>query len=217
MRLSLRAYARRRGISHTAVQKAVNSGRIDVEEDGNIDPEKADAQWLENTRPSSPSSSPSPIEPYATTCQTAYHTMSTTTDKPPANQEAYLQARATNEVLKAQRQRLKLQAERGELIDRKTVVDQVLRLGRIERDAWLQWPARIASELAAILGIDTHTLHIELEKYVKKHLTQLADIRFVEEELAQPDDSDNANAHASTETDTHNQNSHHDNDDDLAL
>ena len=52
MGLSIRAYAQHRGLSHTAVAKAIKAGRISVEPDGKIDPAKADAQWARNTLPS---------------------------------------------------------------------------------------------------------------------------------------------------------------------
>jgi len=52
MGLSIRAYAQHRGVSHTAVAKAIKAGRIQVEADGKIDPVKADAQWARNTLPS---------------------------------------------------------------------------------------------------------------------------------------------------------------------
>lgn len=52
MGLSIRAYAQHRGVSHTAVAKAIKAGRISVEPDGKIDPAKADAQWARNTLPS---------------------------------------------------------------------------------------------------------------------------------------------------------------------
>jgi hypothetical protein len=45
MGLSLRAYARHRGVSHTAVQKALRAGRIRLEVDGTIDPAVADGAW----------------------------------------------------------------------------------------------------------------------------------------------------------------------------
>lgn len=45
MGLSIRAYAQHRGVSHTAVAKAIKAGRISKEPDGTIDPAKADAQW----------------------------------------------------------------------------------------------------------------------------------------------------------------------------
>ena len=46
--LSLRAYARHRGVSLAAVQKAIRYGRIQVV-DGGIDPAQADADWVRNT------------------------------------------------------------------------------------------------------------------------------------------------------------------------
>jgi hypothetical protein len=53
--LGIRAYARRRGVSHTAVQKAVNSGRLkdsvcrDRQGQIRIDADVADREWGDNT------------------------------------------------------------------------------------------------------------------------------------------------------------------------
>src|SRR5690349_4757446 len=52
MGLSRRAYARHRGVSETAVRKAIAAGRIGIEPDGSIDPVKADAAWAGATDPS---------------------------------------------------------------------------------------------------------------------------------------------------------------------
>ena len=51
MGLSIRAYARHRGVSHVAVLRAAKAGRIPVEPDGTIDPAKADAAWQRSTDP----------------------------------------------------------------------------------------------------------------------------------------------------------------------
>ncbi len=51
MGLSIRAYARHRGVSHVAVKKAIDTGRITPLPDGTIDPVVADAQWAANTTP----------------------------------------------------------------------------------------------------------------------------------------------------------------------
>jgi hypothetical protein len=45
MGLSIRAYARHRGVSHVAVKKAIDTARISQLPDGTIDPAVADAQW----------------------------------------------------------------------------------------------------------------------------------------------------------------------------
>ena len=49
MGLSIRAYARHRGVSDTAVHKAIRTGRITPEADGSVDPERADQDWARNT------------------------------------------------------------------------------------------------------------------------------------------------------------------------
>ena len=51
MGISLREYARRRGVSHVAVMKAIKVGRITPEPDGSLDPAKVDAQWDDRTDP----------------------------------------------------------------------------------------------------------------------------------------------------------------------
>ena len=48
MFVSMRAYARHRGVSLAAVQKAIRSGRIDLEP-GGIDTAQADLEWARNT------------------------------------------------------------------------------------------------------------------------------------------------------------------------
>ena len=64
----------------------------------------------------------------------------------------FMQARTANEVLKAQERRLRLQQMKGELVDRAKAVAQVFRLAREERDAWVNWPARVAAMMAAELS-----------------------------------------------------------------
>lgn len=51
MGLSIRAYAARRGVSHTAVRKALAAGRISALADGTIDPDQADKDWAAKTDP----------------------------------------------------------------------------------------------------------------------------------------------------------------------
>jgi len=50
MGISIRAYARHRGVSDAAVRKAIAAGRITPEADGTIDAERVDrAHGIENT------------------------------------------------------------------------------------------------------------------------------------------------------------------------
>ncbi len=89
----------------------------------------------------------------------------------------FMQARTANEVLKAQERRVRLQRMKGELVDRAKAVAQVFRLARDERDAWVNWPARVAAMIAAELQVDPHNLHTVLERHVRDHLAELAEVR----------------------------------------
>lgn len=53
--LGIRAYARYRGVSQTAVQKAIKQGRITLKSGKKIDVAQADAEWQENSSPLPPS------------------------------------------------------------------------------------------------------------------------------------------------------------------
>lgn len=51
MGISIRAYARHRGVTDSAVHKAIRTGRITPEADGTIDPERADRDWARHSGP----------------------------------------------------------------------------------------------------------------------------------------------------------------------
>lgn len=174
MGISIRAYGRYRGVSDAAVRKAIKSGRISKEPDGTIDPDKADAQWGKNTdvaqqrEPKRKAVSSAAIDAVHDTLQEQGVSTGGAT---------YMQARAANEVLKAQTNRLRLQQLKKELVDRSSALAHVFKLARAERDAWISWPARISSQMAAELGVDAHTMHVTLESYVRQHLSELADVQ----------------------------------------
>jgi hypothetical protein len=88
----------------------------------------------------------------------------------------FLQAKTANEVLKAQERRLRLQRMKGEVIDRARATALVFRLAREERDAWANWPARIAALMAAELGLEAHAMQKVLEAHVRAHLADLAEV-----------------------------------------
>lgn len=172
MGLSIRAYARHRGVSDTAVHKAIRAGRITPEADGTIDPERADRDWAKNS--DSPREGTArraetvPVkEPASEPVTPAFHTGGT----------SLLQARTVNEVVKAQTNKVRLAQLKGDLVDRAQALAQVFKLARAERDAWLNWPARISAQLASQLGVDAHTLHVALETAVREHLLELGELR----------------------------------------
>ena len=179
MGLSIRAYARHRGVSHVAVKKAIDTGRISQETDGTINPEQADREWEQNTAsPRKPSPAPrvsaAPKSPRVVAQEQATDAPTPTLS---AGGTSLLQARTVNEVVKAQTNKVRLARLKGDLVDRSQAIAHVFRLARTERDAWLNWPARITAQMAAKLGVDAHALHVALEAAVREHLQELGDLR----------------------------------------
>ena len=167
MGISIRAYARHRGVTDTAVHKAIRAGRITPEADGTIDADRADREWARN----------SDVPKSGTRAKVAKVVVPEGGgDGPaalPAGGASLLQARTVNEVVKAQTNKVRLARLKGELVDRPQAIAHVFKLARSERDAWLNWPARISAQMAAKLNIDPHTMHVALEAAVREHLQEL--------------------------------------------
>jgi hypothetical protein len=194
--LSIRAYSRHRGVSDTAVRKAIQSGRITQGSDGLIDPIQADAQWSVNTdvaqqRKAAPQESAMRAVPQEAVqsvretlagAQSAFVGVgggggsSGIAGGTASGPTTLLQAKTANEVLKAQTNKLRLAQLKGELIHRDQALAHVFRMARAERDAWLNWPARVAAQMASEVGVDSHALHVLLEQSVREQLTSLGDL-----------------------------------------
>jgi hypothetical protein len=95
---------------------------------------------------------------------------------PAGGNVTFVQARTAHEIAKAHLARLKLQERKGELIDRARATALVFRLAREERDAWLNWPARVAALMAAELGVEPHPMQKVLETHVRAQLVELAEV-----------------------------------------
>jgi hypothetical protein len=182
MGISIRAYARLRGVSDMAVRKAITVGRITKEVDGTIDPAIANAQWSAQTdpsqqRPAETKPAPPKLSPseQATPAPTAQPRPVQTESEPPlgvSGSATFVQARTANEVIKAQTNKVKLSRMKGDLIERKRAEDTVFILAREERDALQNWPARVCAEMAAELGVDPHLMHTILERGIRAFLTE---------------------------------------------
>ena len=182
MGLSIRAYARHRGVTDTAVHKAIRSGRINALADGTIDPDQADAQWERNTSsPKTGTQRPTvkvkvPEVDGDGVGDSGGAGAASNTGSGGAGGTSLLQARTVNEVVKAQTNKVRLARLKGELIDRPQAIAHVFKLARSERDAWLNWPARVSAQMAAKLELDAHTMHVALENAVREHLQELGNL-----------------------------------------
>lgn len=195
MGVSRRRYASIRGVSDMAVRKAIASGRISVETDGTIDPAKADAQWDSQTDPAKQRG----VHAQSLGAQTAAGTARAATKPVPkaaidavnatlgdsstdvgsgsGGEVSFLRARMANEVLKAQTARVRLEKMKGELVDRARATNSVFDLARRERDAWLNWPPRVAANMAAELGVEAHALEQVLDRFLRAHLADMAEVK----------------------------------------
>jgi hypothetical protein len=186
---SNRELARQLGVSETAVRRAEKAGRICREADGAWDLARIKAAWAGNTDPAQQRTAPGAgdtnrgaarraVKPVPEAALGAVRdTLRENGESISAGGMTFMQARTANEVLKAQERRVRLQRMKGELVDRAKAVGQVFRLARDERDAWVNWPARVAAMIAAELEVDPHTLHTVLERHARDHLAELAEVR----------------------------------------
>jgi len=188
MGLSIRAYARHRGVTDTAVHKAIRSGRINALADGTINPDQADAQWARNTSAPKTGTQRPTVKVKVpevdgdgggdrTGAGAATNAGTGGGGAGSAGGTSLLQARTVNEVVKAQTNKVRLARLKGELIDRPQAIAHVFKLARSERDAWLNWPARVSAQMAAKLELDAHTMHVALENAVREHLQELGNLQ----------------------------------------
>lgn len=177
MGVSVRAYARHRGVAENAVRKAIKAGRITPDSNGKIDVAKADAAWEANTdhtkrhdpagfKDIDPEEAMNSVKQTLIENGRAAHGMN-----------SFTQARTAHEIAKAHLARQRLQEKKGQLINKDMVKAQVFRLGRQFRDAWVNWPSRVSAQIAAELQVDEHVLHMTLERYVREHLDELGDAK----------------------------------------
>lgn len=180
MGLSIRAYAQHRGVSHTAVAKAIKAGRISKEPDGTIDPAKADAQWARNTLPSQNlnTSASKPASKVATpTVSTPVATGSSRELQPPLetgriSAPDYQTSRAIREAYAARLAKLEYEERTAKLISSDEVEMRTFNLARRLRDRMQTLPRRLAAALAA--EQDPRVIEQRLDDEIRQALEELS-------------------------------------------
>ena len=180
MGLSVRAYAQHRGVSHTAVAKAIKAGRISVEPDGKIDPAKADAQWARNTLPSQNlnTGAAKPAAKVATPpVSTPVATVSSRELPPPLetgriSAPDYQTSRAIREAYAARLAKLEYEERTAKLISSDEVEMRTFNLARRLRDRMQTLPRRLAAALAA--EQDPRVIEQRLDDEIRQALEELS-------------------------------------------
>ena len=144
MGVSLRSYARMRGCSLTAVQKAIASKRITTLPDGTIDAERANEDWAKNTfagqtvhKPNAPSADRIP----------PIHESPAASGDPVT---AYLRARAVKESFAARTAQLEYEERAGKLIPAARAAEYAATFSAIVKDGLMAMPDRLSPMLAAV-------------------------------------------------------------------
>jgi hypothetical protein len=175
--MSERQYAAHVGLSRGAIQKAKTAERLVLYPDGSINAAASDARRAETTDPSKTRKPPAPkLKPVPEAAVAAVGEQGLAVPAVGGG-TTFLQAKTANEVLKAQERRIRLQKLKGELIQRARALALVFRLAREVRDAWVNWPARSSALMAAELGVEPAAMQKALEKHVRAHLDELAEVR----------------------------------------
>ena len=174
MGLSVRAYARHRGVSHTAVQKAVKAGRIPVLADGTIEPAAADAAWEAHAReaPPRPPVQRSDAAPRVAPVPAPAPAPGAPPTLPPgvegeplespdaaaggqpdeqraAAARGYQTSRAVREAYLARLAKLEFEERQGKLVSADDVKVVAFNAARRARDLLMAMPDRVSSVLAA--------------------------------------------------------------------
>ena len=173
--LSLRGYAKHRGVSLKGVQKALASGRITKREDGLIDPEASDLNWARNTGPR-----PQPSHKSATA--SPHHNVQHHAEVParesgdPNKIETgleYSRARAVRESYLARLTKIDFEERSGKLVSRDEVQIAAFNKFRQFRDRMLNIPDRLAAEAAA--ESDSSRVHELIAIEIRKALLEFSD------------------------------------------
>jgi hypothetical protein len=169
--VSMREYARRRGVSHVAVAKAAKVGRITLV-DGKVDPVTADRDWKRNTDPSQQREQGGNGSRAG---QNGGDAGPAPPSMPPGSGVNYLQSRAVRETFMARLAGLEYDVKRGALIKADEVRVTWFNKTRRARDMILGVPDRLAPVLA---GQDNP---FEVHRLLAEELRRVCD------ELAKPD------------------------------
>jgi hypothetical protein len=200
--ISIREFSRREGVSDTLVHRAIKQGRLGLSRDKKLDPALIGSAWCQSNavgkkapKKGANTSANTPPEVFApvpsaniktepdeigdldeTVAEAALRLIETVG----VQMLPYGAALERKENYLALLRKLEFEQKSGELIEL-AMAEQVLFEGaRAQRDAWLNWPARVGAMIAADLGLEADRVTEILTTHVYKHIEQLGDpdVRF---------------------------------------
>lgn len=167
--LSLRGYAKHRGVAMSAVQKAIQSGRIATTPDGKINSDAADAEWKANTRPQHRRNPVAASVPARASFSPGAEPGRT--ESSGAGGLDYSRARAVRENYLARLAKMEYEEKTAKLVSSDEVRVAAFSRARTVRDNLLNIPDRLAATVAA--ETDAATVHQLLTEEIRKALDEL--------------------------------------------
>jgi len=173
--ISQREYARRLGVSHTAVQQAIAAGRISPV-GGKIDPARADREWQQNTDQSKPrnriTGQPKHRRVPGGPPQPMRLLPAADADGDDGSAAGYARARAARELYQAQLAKLELERQRAVLVRTDEVKLGAFAMARKARERLTAIPERVAATVAATA--DPATVQRILEEEIERACCEIA-------------------------------------------
>jgi hypothetical protein len=177
MKLSLKAYARHRGVKPPSVRKAINAGRLTEESctrkgrKWEIDVERADAEWDAQTNVAQQRTADQHRRRQSGLWGELEGSSGGNGNQDPTK-PTLLKAQMLRMTFQAQLTRLEFEEKSGTLVRKDLVDAEAFSLARLLRDRLLQIPDRIADELAA--EADASTIHRRLVEEITDSLLDLS-------------------------------------------
>jgi len=168
--VSRRRFAELDGCDEGLVRRALREGRLIAFDDGTIDPSLAGTPWRKgNQKPRTQAADG------ADTADKQEGPQGTAQTGPKMLSLYEAQTRKENYLAKLRE--LEFEVKSGRLVDGEQVQKAVFDIARVERDAWVNWPSRVAPLIAAEIGVDAVALGVALERHVREHLAERAEPR----------------------------------------
>ncbi len=169
--MSLREYARHRGVALSAVQKAISSGRISTLADGRIDPAAADAAWAQNTNTYAPAVTRGEE------------------DLPGFGASQYTKARAVREHYQARLAKIDYEERIGKVIPADEMKVAAFNFTRLIRDRLMNIPDRVVGAVLAEVRVAAAATGVNVESIAaldmsKVHGILATEVRGVLDETA---------------------------------
>lgn len=184
--VSIREFARLEGVSDTLVRKALKLKRLKAFDDKSLDPNLVGSAWREGNAKSA--------NPGANRSQTVRSSRQVRTPKPGDTPEDETPADTAKRILDsgvalldyssalkkkenylALLRELEYEQKSGTLVELDTACAILFEEHRAQRDAWLNWPARVGPIIAAELGLEADRVTEVLTAHVHSQVAQLGE------------------------------------------